>query len=407
MLTAWVATRAFVSRSAFLHWRWQTTCARERVQTHVAMTDILSLFSDRDDPTLSVERAIAECRAGRPVIVTADDPLLVIPVETLAADDLTALAGIADGRARLILSAPRMQRLGGPERCAGAIALPRLDAARIERLAIARDARLDAPAAVLTSGDAAGLELIRLAALLPAFLAVPLDREAGGQRLAHVSVDAILSFRSEQAADIKIVSRAPMPLDGAPDSEIVVFRGGEGLRDHAAVIVGHPDLASGVVVRMHSACLTGDVFGSLKCDCGDQLRTTTKYMAEHEGGVILYLDQEGRGNGLSNKIKAYRLQADGLDTYDADEILGFGPDQRRFDFAARMLTALGIKRVRLMTNNPLKIAALEAAGVELVSSQPIHGRLTRENIGYLAAKRDRGGHRIDATLVAPPVLTAE
>jgi GTP cyclohydrolase II len=130
---------------------------------------------------------------------------------------------------------------------------------------------------------------------------------------------------------------------------------------------------------------------------------TARYMAQHEGGVILYLDQEGRGNGLSNKIKAYRLQAEGLDTYDADEVLGFDRDQRRFDFAAKMLTSLGIKSVRLMTNNPLKIAALEAAGVTLVSSERIQGRPTRENVGYLQAKRDRAGHRIDASLVAPPL----
>ena len=372
------------------------------------MTDILSLFADQDDPVVVVDRAIAECRAGRPIVVTANGSLLILPVETLAPDDLPKLEPIAKGRARLVLGGPRLERLGAAEHRPGSLAFPTLDAGRIERLAIARDARLDAPAATLTQIDSAGLELVRLASLLPAFIAIPLDdKEQIGKRLARVSVQDIEGYRDREAAGIHIVSRAPMPLEGAPDSEIVVFRGGEGLRDHAAVVVGHPDFETPVVVRMHSACLTGDVFGSLKCDCGDQLRSTAKYMAAHEGGVILYLDQEGRGNGLSNKIKAYRLQADGLDTYDADEILGFGRDQRRFDFAAQMLTALGIKRVRLMTNNPLKIAALEAAGVELVSSERIHGRLTQENVGYLAAKRDRGGHRIDATLVAPPVRTAE
>lgn len=378
-----------------------------RTDRHALMTDILSLFADRDDPVLSVDRAISECRSGRPVLVTGGGALLVLPVETLAADDLAALAPIAAGRARLVLGAPRLERLGAVEHRPGSLALPVLDAARIERLAIARDTRLDAPAAVLTPADHAGLELIRLASLLPAFVAIPLEDAPAGGRIARVSAVDIAAYRGREAADIHIVTRAPMPLDGAVDSEIVVFRGGEGLRDHAAVIVGHPDFSKPVVVRMHSACLTGDVFGSLKCDCGDQLRSTARYMAEHGGGVILYLDQEGRGNGLSNKIRAYRLQADGFDTYDADEILGFGRDQRGFDFAARMLTELGVKRVRLMTNNPLKIAALEAAGVELVSSERILGRLTRENVGYLAAKRDRAGHRIDATLVAPPVRTAE
>ena len=372
------------------------------------MTDILSLFSDRASPSVTVDRAIAECRAGRPVIIDGDGRLLILPTETIAPDDWLGVSTLASGRARLILSATRLERLGAAERRPGAIALPKLDLDRIARLATARDARLDAPVALLTTADKAALELVRLASLLPALIAIPLDSDTrSAASVACVSAADIAAYRGTQAANIHIVSRAPMPLDGAPSSEIVVFRGGEGLRDHAAVIVGRPNLESQVMVRMHSACLTGDVFGSLKCDCGDQLRSTAKYMAEHDGGVILYLDQEGRGNGLSNKIRAYTLQAEGFDTYDADAVLGFGPDQRRFDFAAKMLTALGIRRVRLMTNNPLKIAALEAAGVELVSSQPIHGRLTRENAGYLAAKRDRAGHCIDATLVAPPALTAE
>ena len=153
-------------------------------------------------------------------------------------------------------------------------------------------------------------------------------------------------------------------------------------------------------MRLHSACLTGDLFGSLKCDCGDQLRHTARYMAEHEGGVLLYLDQEGRGNGLANKIRAYRLQAQGFDTYDADEVLGFDHDQRRYDFAAAMLKQLGIARVRLMTNNPAKIVALEAAGLEVVSAQRILGRKTDQNVRYLAAKRDRAGHLIE--IESPP-----
>ena len=137
--------------------------------------------------------------------------------------------------------------------------------------------------------------------------------------------------------DLKIVSRAPVPLEGAPTSEFVVFRGGEGLRDQVAIIVGKPDLSQPVTVRLHSACLTGDLFGSLKCDCGDQLRETVRLMAQNEGGILLYLDQEGRGNGIANKIRAYKLQSQGYDTYEADEVLGFEPDQRRFDFAAEML----------------------------------------------------------------------
>jgi GTP cyclohydrolase II len=167
------------------------------------------------------------------------------------------------------------------------------------------------------------------------------------------------------------------------------------LRDQVAIVIGKPDLTKPVPVRLHSACLTGDLFGSLKCDCGDQLRGTVRWMAQNGGGVLLYLDQEGRGNGIANKIRAYRLQAQGYDTYEADEMLGFELDQRRFDFAAAMLGRLGVGRVRIMTNNPEKVAALRRAGLEVVSEQRVNGRFTPENVRYLAAKRDRAGHFIE------------
>jgi GTP cyclohydrolase II len=186
-----------------------------------------------------------------------------------------------------------------------------------------------------------------------------------------------------------------VPLEGAADTEFVVFRGGEGMRDQVAAIIGKPDLTEPVNVRLHSACLTGDLFGSLKCDCGDQLRHAARFMAENGGGILLYLDQEGRGNGLANKIRAYKLQTQGFDTYDADEILGFDHDQRRFGFAASMLKQLGVTRVRVMTNNPLKIDALRIAGIEVESDQRILGRKNDHNVRYLATKRDRAGHMID------------
>ena len=164
---------------------------------------------------------------------------------------------------------------------------------------------------------------------------------------------------------------APVPLEGAPETEFVVFRGGEGLRDQVAVLVGGPNLLQSVAVRLHSACLTGDLFGSLKCDCGDQLRRTARWMAENGGGILLYLDHEGRGNGIANKIRAYKLQAQGYDTYEADEALGFELDERRFDFAAEMLRQLGVSRVHVLTNNPEKAAALRRAGLDVVSEHRV------------------------------------
>ena len=137
----------------------------------------------------------------------------------------------------------------------------------------------------------------------------------------------VVTYRDQEAKTLNIIARTFVPLDGVGRCEFVVFRGGDGFRDQIAVIVGDPLPERPVFARIHSACLTGDLFGSLKCDCGNQLRATVKAMSERDGGVVLYLDQEGRGNGIANKIRAYGLQEKGYDTYDADAILGFGEDQ--------------------------------------------------------------------------------
>jgi GTP cyclohydrolase II len=345
----------------------------------------------------SVERAIAELRMGRPVLLDSDgEAALVQSVEDLGREEAERLDAMSVRQARLVLPAARLKRLGFERAHNGWVGLPTLDARRVATLAFSMEAQLDGPVRPTGRSEEAALELARLALALPAVVLLPLpdETEVDGSVL-RVTSAAIEGYRAARARDLKIVGRAPVPLEDAAETEFVVFRGGEGLRDQVAVIVGAPDLAEPVTVRLHSACLTGDLFGSLKCDCGDQLRFSVRWMAEHGGGVLLYLDQEGRGNGIANKIRAYKLQSEGYDTYDADEMLGFGPDQRRFDFAAEMLRQLGIARVRLITNNPDKIAALEKSGLELVSHQRAPGRTTAENAAYLAAKRDRAGHLLD------------
>jgi len=345
----------------------------------------------------AVERAIAELRSARPVLVEGSDGAraIVIGVEDLDERLVAGLDEIADGQARLVLPAARLRRLGLDRQGPGAIVLPDIDLARIDALALRLDGRLDAPVSLAGPMDEDALELARLSLVLPAVVVVPAAADLeGGSSLLVVRSTAIRSYDAARRRDLRLVSRAPVPLDGAPTSEFAVFRGGEGMRDQVAVIVGRPDLSQPVAVRIHSACLTGDLFGSLKCDCGDQLRGTVRAMAQEEGGVLLYLDQEGRGNGIANKIRAYKLQSQGYDTYDADEMLGFEADQRRFDFAAVMLRELGVAKVRLMTNNPDKIAALTKAGLEVISDHRVLGRPTAENVSYLAAKRDRAGHYI-------------
>lgn len=351
---------------------------------------------------IAVERAIADYRAGRPVVIAdGDQTILALGIEGVDVDMATTLEKFAGGRARLVLPSARLRRLGCERSGPGAIALPTIDMSRMERLALHVDARVDAPVAPAVKLDEVAVELAALSYVLPAVIVVPLA-EVGPIDPSLVRVDAtsILGYRRAKLRDLRIVGRAPVPLEGAPDTEFVVFRGGEGLRDHVAIVIGRPDFNEPVPMRIHSACLTGDLFGSLKCDCGDQLRDTAQGMAREGGGIILYLDQEGRGNGIANKMRAYKLQSQGFDTYDADEVLGFDLDQRRFDFAAEMLKQLGVQRVRVMTNNPQKIGALKRAGLDVASDQRVLGRPTAENVRYLASKRDRAGHIIDFEALA-------
>lgn len=353
---------------------------------------------DRGQDLLAVDRAISELRAGRPLLVTGGEgAALVVSAELLDAGFVETLNTFSAGNARLALPPARLRRLGASNRkVAGIVALPIIDMARIEQLVLKVDGKLDAPVAPASAIDLSALELAALSLIIPALVIVPVDLEAiADEPLIRVAVTAINSFRKTQVEELSIVGRAPVPLEDAPKTEFVVFRGGEGLRDQVAIIVGQLDMTQPVHVRIHSACLTGDLFGSLKCDCGDQLRDTIRWMSENDGGILLYLDQEGRGNGLSNKMRAYRLQSEGWDTYDADEVLGFDLDQRRFDFAAEMLKQLGVRRVVAMTNNPIKIGAIKHAGLEVQASRRVLGRPNKHNVQYLESKRDRAGHYID------------
>jgi GTP cyclohydrolase II len=361
---------------------------------------VLSFSGGREQ--MAVERAIAEFRTARPVLIEdGDNRALAIGIEDLDENRAEHLEAVASGQARLVLPSARLRRLGLDRAKAGALALPTIRLERIKALALTIEARIDAPVCNTSSLDEDALELARLALVLPAVLVVPVCRSIEvDPSILRVESKAIRSYRQAKARELKIVSRAPVPLEGAAETEFVVFRGGEGLRDQVAIVVGKPDLGKPVPVRLHSACLTGDLFGSLKCDCGDQLRQTVGWMAQNGGGILLYLDQEGRGNGIANKMHAYKLQSQGYDTYDADEVLGFGLDQRRFDFAAEMLRQLDVKQVLLITNNPEKIAALRRAGLDVASDQRVLGRATSENVRYLASKRDRAGHFIDFDTLA-------
>jgi GTP cyclohydrolase II len=228
----------------------------------------------------------------------------------------------------------------------------------------------------------AALRLARSAGLLPALWLVPHADSAA-------SVLAYDVTRTE--AEVELVARARLPLDGIPDAQIAAFRGLDDGQEHAALLIGafggEPPL-----VRLHSECLTGDVFGSLKCDCGPQLKAALRIIGDAGGGLLLYLRQEGRGIGLTNKLRAYALQDRGLDTVDANRRLGFADDERHYGHAAAILRALGVNRIRLLTNNPNKVAGLEQAGVIVVERVGHHMPANPHNADYLATKRRKSGH---------------
>jgi GTP cyclohydrolase II len=348
----------------------------------------------------SVERAIADFRTGRPVLLSDGlHAVLAMPTEAVDGPAGDLLLDFGSGGAFLVLTRPRLAHLGAPDgEGARRFPLPAMDRNLIDRLSRQTDATLAETGDTISPVEEAALELARLAYLIPSVIIVEIADESRVLAAGALKVDAaaVAGYRNAAARDIRIVSRSPVPLADARESEFVVFRGGEGMRDQVAIIVGQPDPSKPVLTRIHSACLTGDLFGSLKCDCGDQLRGGVKRMAEEGGGIMLYLDQEGRGSGIANKMRAYKLQCEGLDTYQADGVLGLELDSRHFAMAGAMLRLLGVQQVSILTNNPEKIAALKLAGIDVAQDLRMFGRPTQENLRYLTAKRDRAGHRIGA-----------
>nr|WP_297460128.1 GTP cyclohydrolase II RibA [uncultured Halomonas sp.] len=360
-----------------------------------------------------VERAIFDIRRGLPVLLRdGDQDVLVQPIESIddgALDRLVASAGDAPG---LVLSRHRLALLGRTVDTSAArlplCSLATLDVQRLNELAFAADAsEYFQPAVPASRADHAALALMRRALLIPAALTARVARKSRAKIEALIESGSLLAVEASDAERcfdaasglLKRVSEARIPLADAIESRFILFREPDGLREHIAVLIGKSETWSDAVpLRLHSACLTGDLFGSLRCDCGEQLRNAVADIGAMGGGVLLYLAQEGRGIGLANKLRAYTLQDQGLDTVDADQVLGFGDDERRYGVAVDMLAALDIRRVQLLTNNPVKIAALIEGGIDVADRQALYGSLTEENYRYLNAKSKRAGHLLDGVL---------
>ena len=345
------------------------------------------------DPARATEQAIDALRRGWPVAI---GPLAVLPIET--ADPVRLDAFDPEGTAAVLLSAGRAATLklanqreaAAPDAPVLVERAPWLDFATATALS---DPQLDL--ATPLKGPfraiplprpveaAAALRLARLAGVLPAFFARP---GTAGTAITPEAIDA-----HEDPARLTIAARARLPVAGAETAEIVAFRTPEQPGEHVALLIGQP-AGRPPLVRLHSECLTGDMLGSLKCDCGPQLHAAIDAIAADGWGILVYLRQEGRGIGLVNKLRAYALQDQGFDTVDANTRLGFAVDARDYRVAARMLALLGQDRIRLLTNNPLKVASLESAGIAVIERVPHHLPPNPHNARYLATKRDRTGH---------------
>jgi GTP cyclohydrolase II len=355
------------------------------------------LFGTREQ--VGVGRGLAEFRSGRPVVVTSGgETLLCLPVEGLNKERLVAFRALCAPIApRLVLTSLRARSLGIDAKEPVALELMSdLDANMI--LALVADATSDHVFVPEPAGPAAiaAIDLVKLAQVLPAVLVAETTAtmvKAFNPSIVTVEASAVALFREKATLSLAIAGEAYVPLSSGVRTRFVVFRDAFG-EDPVAVIVGTPDLSKPVPVRIHSACLTGDVFGSRRCDCGDQLKLALLRLQEAGGGIILYLQQEGRGVGLANKMRTYKLQDGGLDTVDANTTLGFDDDERDYGVAVRMLQMLGCTRVVLLTNNPAKLEGLTKAGIEIAGRMPIETPINSDNRRYLTAKASRAGHHL-------------
>ncbi|MEO0401423.1 MAG: GTP cyclohydrolase II [Pseudomonadota bacterium] len=355
------------------------------------------------DITETLARARADLRMGVPIVLLGPTSVMAVAVETLSSDRLKAMRAL-QAPPVLAVTAWRAETLkaraydGDVARIAvpGAAALGWLQA-----LADPKDdlgTPMKGPLNSLRDGDAAphraALQLCKSARLLPAALCV--DIQDGLSVAATHGLTAIPLAQAaallQDRSPLHSVVHASLPLDVSEAGRLHVFRPEDGGEEHYAIEIGRPARDAPVLARLHSACFTGDVMGSQKCDCGPQLRGAMAQMGAEGAGVLLYLNQEGRGIGLANKMRAYALQDQGFDTVEANHRLGFEDDERDFRLGSDILKSLGFSAVRLLTNNPAKVSMMEASGVDVAERVPLKVGETRFNRAYLATKAAKSGH---------------
>ncbi|TGD44537.1 GTP cyclohydrolase II [Pseudotabrizicola sediminis] len=356
-------------------------------------------------PTITerLTRARGDLRMGVPVVLSGGGrAALVVAVEALTAERLAALRAL--GAAELALTARRAETLKARayDGDLARIMVPAAaDVAWLRALADpADDLRMPmkGPLRSVREGPAdlhrAGIALAKSAHLLPAALVVPVPNGlalAAELGLTFLPLDAVAPALL-LLSPLHEVTSARLPMVASDAGRVHIFRPEDGGDEHYAIEIGQPDRKAPVLARLHSACFTGDVLGSLKCDCGPQLRAALAQMGTEGAGVLLYLNQEGRGIGLANKMRAYSLQDQGFDTVEANHRLGFEDDERDFRIGADILRRMGFSAVRLLTNNPKKLAMMESCGLQVVERVPLQVGQTAQNAGYLATKAAKSGH---------------
>lgn len=347
----------------------------------------------------SVSRGLGEFHGRRPVLITAPgEAVLALPIEGLDGKRLAEFKALCGPvMPQLVITERRAVALGID--ASTPMALPLSPSDKPDAiLALVSEAKSNRIPMAMRAGRAAtaAVRLVKLSQGLPAVLAadVVADALACQRTIVAVEADAVARFADDAVCSLIVASEASVPLSSSTPTRFVVFRDAMG-GSPVAIIVGKPDFTNAVPVRLHSACLTGDVFGSRRCDCGDQLRLALALLESLGGGVILYLAQEGRGLGLANKMRTYRFQDDGLDTFDANTTLGFDDDERDYGIAARMLRMLNCTRIVLLTNNPAKLDGLTKAGIQIAGRMPLEAPINADNRRYMTAKAARSGHRLD------------
>jgi GTP cyclohydrolase II len=371
----------------------------ESVGMSVIRSDVGSaLFGTKGQ--IGVNRGLAEFHAGRPVLIAGGDvPILALPVEGLTAQRLAEFVTFcAPAEPRLVITQRRASAVGLD--VPGPVALQLGASNNVnEILSLVADTKIACTLSAMPAGaaSAAAIQLVKLSQGLPAVLAADVAEAEINKfepQIITVEAAAVAKFGDDAIRSLTISSEASVPLNSGTRTRFIVFRDAMG-GSSVAVIVGEPAFTKPVPVRLHSACLTGDVFGSRRCDCGDQLKLALTRIDDLGGGIILYLAQEGRGLGLANKMRTYQMQEGGLDTVDANTTLGFDDDERDYGIAARMLQMLNCTRVMLLTNNPAKLDGLSKAGIQVVSRLPLEAPIHSDNRRYLVAKAARAGHRLD------------